>query len=413
MTLRTIVRSVAEGLSAPAVSVVEMKIVHTSDWHLGRTLHGVDMHEHQRAFVEHLVSVVRERGVAAVLISGDVYDRAIPAVDTVRLFDDALAQLSELATVIITPGNHDSAVRLGFGSGLMRDSVRILSSVDDVQRPVLLDDGSAQVAVYGIPYLDPETSRASLADDPDRLPPRSHEGVLAAAMGRIRTDLAHRTALDPGLRGVVMSHAFVVGGAPSDSERDLSVGGVDSVPSGVFDGVDYVALGHLHGPQQVTLHGSVTVARYCGSPLAYSFSERSHRKSTVLVDLTADGPPAIELIDAPVPRRLTEIRGSLEHVLSSATDEQVDHWVKIVVTDPAYPVNLHALVRDRFAHVLQLTHEPPMTERVGAAPVVTEAMAPTQVATEFVDFVTGTPAVDVEREVLEQAYESVRGQVLT
>ncbi|MFI5425681.1 exonuclease SbcCD subunit D [Aeromicrobium sp. UC242_57] len=259
---------------------------------------------------------------------------------------------------------------------------------------------------YGIPYLDPETARAALADDPESWPARSHEGVLTAAMQRIRADLDQRD----GVRAVVMAHAFVVGGLPSDSERDLSVGGVDSVPSGVFDGVDYVALGHLHGPQQVSVPGSTTVARYCGSPLAYSFSEKSHRKSTVLVELTVDEPPVTTLIEAPVPRRLTEIRGELAHVLSAETDQHLDDWLKIIVTDPSYPAEMHARVRERFEHVLQLTHEPLDVVRVGAAPVVTEAMAPTDVATQFVDFVTATPATEAEVDVIQQAYDAVQAK---
>ncbi|AWB91762.1 exonuclease SbcCD subunit D [Aeromicrobium chenweiae] len=381
-----------------------MKILHTSDWHLGRTLHGTDMHEHQRAFVDHVVELVREHAVSAVLISGDVYDRAIPAVETVQVLEDALGRLSELTTVIITPGNHDSAVRLGFGAGLMRDSVRILASVADLHRPVVLDDGAVEVAVYGLPYLDPETSRAVLVDETGERPARSHEGVIGAAMRRVRDDLASR----PGVRSIVMAHAFVVGGEPSDSERDLSVGGVQSVPSGVFGGVDYVALGHLHGPQVVPVPGSATVARYSGSPLAYSFSERSHHKSTVLLELDVDGPPAVTLVDAPVPRRLTEIRGELSHVLSGETDAHLDDWVKITVTDPTYPADMHARVRARFAHVLHLTHEPVVGERVGAAPVVTEAMQPTRVAADFVEFVTAAPASEVELDVIQQAYDAVQ-----
>ncbi|QGG40873.1 exonuclease SbcCD subunit D [Aeromicrobium yanjiei] len=381
-----------------------MKILHTSDWHLGRTLHGTDMHEHQRAFVDHLVELVQEHEVAAVLISGDVYDRAIPAVETVRVLEDALGRLSRLTTVIITPGNHDSAVRLGFGAELMRDSVRILASVPDLDRPVVLDDGAVQVAVYGLPYLDPETARAVLLDEAGERPARSHEGVISAAMRRVTDDLATRGAV----RSIVMAHAFVVGGEPSDSERDLSVGGVQSVPSGVFGGVDYVALGHLHGPQVVPVPGSATVARYSGSPLAYSFSERSHRKSTVLLELAPDGPPSVTLLDAPVPRRLTEIRGELSHVLSSQTDAHLDDWVKITVTDPTYPPDMHALVRARFPHVLHLTHEPIAGERSGAAPVVTEAMQPTRVAADFVEFVTSSPASEVELEVIQQAYDAVR-----
>lgn len=390
----------------PGHTVEGMKILHTSDWHLGRTLHGVDMHEHQGAFVDHLVDEVRARAIDAVLISGDVYDRAIPSVDTVRLFDDALARLSELTTVIITPGNHDSAVRLGFGAGLMRDSIRIQASIGDLREPVLLDDGETTVAVYGIPYLDPETSRAALADEPESWPTRSHEGVLSAAMHQIRDDLATRS----GVRSVVMAHAFVVGGAPSDSERDLSVGGIDSVPSGVFDGVDYVALGHLHGPQQVTVPDSVAVARYSGSPLAYSFSEKNHRKSTVLVEIGPVGAPTTTLIEAPVPRKLTEIRGELAHVLSPATDAHADDWLKIVITDSTYPAQMHALVRERFEHVLHLSHEPLISERIGAAPIVTEVMAPAEVATEFVEFVTSAAATEAECAVIQQAYDVVQAK---
>lgn len=388
----------------PGTTVVEVKILHTSDWHLGRTLHGVDLHDHQRAFVDHLVELVGEHEVAAVLVSGDVYDRAIPAVETVRVLEDALARLSALTAVIITPGNHDSAVRLGFGATLMRDSVRILAAVADLHQPVLLDDGSVQVAVYGLPYLDPETARAALTTDPDEPPARSHEGVIGAAMRRIHADLATRS----GVRSVVMAHAFVVGGEPSDSERDLSVGGVQSVPSAVFAGVDYVALGHLHGPQQVTVPGATTLARYSGSPLAYSFSERSHHKSTVLLDIGADGPPTVSLLDAPIPRRLTEIRGDLAHVLSSATDAHVDDWVKIVVTDAAYPADMHARVRARFGHLLHLTHEPVGGSVTRRAPVVDDSRTPPEVTADFLEFVTAQAPTDDELTVVDRAYDVVR-----
>lgn len=390
-----------QGLSAWPISVVGVRVLHTSDWHLGRTLHGIDLHEHQRAFVEHLVEIVRERSVAAVLISGDVYDRAIPSVESVRLLSDALARLGELCTVIVTPGNHDSAVRLGFASAVMQENVRILASVADLDRPVVLSDGTVDVAVYGVPYLDPETARAALAGDEDDLPARSHEGVLAHAMKRVRSDLAERGPV----RSIVMAHAFVVGGVPSDSERDLTVGGVESAPSGIFDGVDYVALGHLHGPQQIKVPGSETVLRYSGSPLAYSFSEKHHIKSSALIEFGRQGTPAVELVPSPVPRPLTALRGSLEDIVSDSHAAHRDDWVSISVTDPSYPENMQSRIREVFPHALQILHEPEGNAGTRLAPEVTQSMSVVQVAGEFVEFVTSRELTDSERKVLVAAYD--------
>ena len=375
-----------------------VKILHTSDWHLGRTLHGVDLHDAQRTFIDHLVDLVQEHDVAAVLISGDVYDRAIPAVQTVELFSDALRRLSDLTTVVVTPGNHDSASRLGFGAQVMRDSVRILADPARVAEPVMLERDGRQVAVYGIPYLDPDAARPVLEVDT-----RSHTAVLTAAMNRVRADVAQR----PDARSVVMAHAFVVGAEPSDSERDLSIGGVQSVSSTVFDGVDYVALGHLHGPQVVPVPDSPTLARYSGSPLAFSFSERHHAKSVALIDLSADQ-PQVDLLPLPVPRPLTELRGTLEHLLSSATDGAVDHWVKAVVTDPALPLDLQATLRARFPHVLHIAHEPVGQAPGAAAPVVSEAMSPAAVAADFVEFVTHQAPDQVELDVIDDVCSCVR-----
>lgn len=396
-----------------------MRILHTSDWHLGRTLHGVDLLGHQAAHLDHLVDVVRTEGVGAVVVSGDVYDRAIPPVEAVELLADALARLSEHATVVVTPGNHDSAIRLGFGARLMRDRVHLRARVADVGRPVELADDGGSVLVYALPYLDPDGARRELADDdcpdltPEGLLPRSHEAVTAAAMRRVRTDLATRRG--PGgtrPRSVVMAHAFVVGGEPSASERDIRVGGVDSVPAGVFRGADYVALGHLHGAQRITVapddDGVAPVLQYSGSPLAYSFSEMRQRKASVLVDLDAQGGTAVELLHAPVPRRLAEVTGSLEDLLGAAGDAHVDDWLRVVVTDAARPTELYARVRDRFPHALVVEHRAAgATARAQATAAVTSARDPLEVAAEFVEHVTGAAPSVAERDVLRRAYEDV------
>ena len=417
-------------MSVVGLSVRGMRILHTSDWHLGRTLHGVDLLGHQATYLDHLVEIVRSEGVQAVVVSGDVYDRAVPPVEAVQLLGDALARLTETATVVVTPGNHDSAIRLGFGAPLMRAGLHLRARTADVGGPVELRDEHGPVLVYALPYLDPDAARRQLADEEavDGLLPRSHEAVMAAAMRRVRADLVERVPSGKGnARSVVMAHAFVLGGQASDSERDIRVGGVDSVPAGVFGGVDYVALGHLHGaqrlgfpvderqgsagaggsPGEASTTGRAPVLHYSGSPLAYSFSERHHHKASVLVDLGADGVSSVELLPAPVPRRLAEVAGTLEHLLGAGGEPHREDWLRVVVTDAARPPELYAQVRARFPHALVVEHRP---ERpLGKAPTaaVTSARDPLEVADEFVEHVTGAVPTDAERDVLRRAYELV------
>ncbi|MFT2691990.1 exonuclease SbcCD subunit D [Clavibacter zhangzhiyongii] len=383
-----------------------MRILHTSDWHLGRTLHGEDLHAHHAAFLDHLVELVRERAVDVVLVAGDVYDRAVPGVPTVRLLSEALGRLSALATVIVTPGNHDSAARLGFASALLRDGLHILATVEALDVPVLVDDADGPVAFYGVPYLDPDAARGSLAAPGAPPLPRSHEAVLGAAMERVRADAAAR----PGTRAVVVAHAFVTGAAPSESERDIRVGGVDQVPAAAFDGVDYVALGHLHGAQEVGAASTRTGVRaprirYSGSPLAFSFGERLQRKSSALVELAADGSTTVELIAAPVPRRLAEVTGSLAEIVDGRHADLVDAWVRVHVTDPVHPAHLVARVREALPHALVVLHEPEGRVEGVRSRVVDATTDPLEVAADFVAYATGAPPTEAELLVLRQAHE--------
>jgi len=395
-----------------------MRVLHTSDWHLGRTLHGVDLLDHQAAYLDHLVELTRSEDVGAVLVAGDVYDRAVPPVEAVVLLSETLARLAEHATVVVTPGNHDSAARLGFGAAVMRDRIQVRTRVAGLAEPVVLPDDAGDLLVYALPYLDPDVARRELSGDGTTDPapaplPRSHEAVVAAAMARVRRDLATRVDAAarsgrPRPRAVVMAHAFVVGGEPSESERDIRVGGVDHVPAGVFTGIDYVALGHLHGPQRVGASDGA-VLRYSGSPLAYSFSEQHHRKSTVLLDV---GPtPGLidpELVPAPVPRRLADVTGTLEELVGAAGEPYLDDWLRVTVTDAHRPADLYRRVKERFAHALVIQHRPPerASDRVGAT-VVTSANDPLTVAAEFVVHVTGAEPTDAELAVLRRAYEQV------
>lgn len=315
-----------------------MRLLHTSDWHLGRAFHRVNMLGAQAGFIGHLVATVRERGVDAVVVSGDVYDRAVPPLAAVELFDDALHRLADLGvpTVMIS-GNHDSARRLGVGAGLIgRAGIHLRTEPSACGTPVVLRDDSGDVAFYGLPYLEP-----ALVKDEFGVEKPGHEAVLAAAMDRVRADLATRPR---GTRSVVLAHAFVTGGQASDSERDITIGGVAAVPAGVFDGVDYAALGHLHGCQTITER-----VRYSGSPLPYSFSEADHRKSMWLVDLDAEGAVTAERVDCPVPRALARIRGTLEELLADpGLTRHEEAWIEATLTDAVRPADPMARLAERF-----------------------------------------------------------------
>ncbi|MGI8667799.1 MAG: exonuclease SbcCD subunit D [Jatrophihabitans sp.] len=379
-----------------------MRLLHTSDWHLGRTLHGLDLLDAQRAVLGQLHALVADPvdGIAidAVLVAGDVYDRAVPPVEAVSLFADTLAGLIEHTTVIVTAGNHDSAIRLGFGSRLFTDRLRLRTELAGVGEPVLLGDpGAGQLAVYPLPYLDPDAARIVLATE-DRPVERSHQAVMSAAMRRVRADLAGR----PGAASVVLAHAFVVGGAPSESERSIAVGGVDSVAADTFDGVDYVALGHLHGAQQPR-SSSATVLRYSGSPLRYSFSEHGHTKSVTLVDIEPGGRVEVQAVPLAQPRAMTELTGTLEKLL--ALDGHGEDWVKLTVTDRVRPDRLFDRARSCYPQVLQVLHEPAGGQPAGEVALGAVERSPRELGSDFVSHVTGSPASAAELNLFERAYE--------
>src|SRR3954470_24201722 len=282
-----------------------MRLLHTSDWHIGRSLHGADLLAEQERVLGALADVVAAERGDAVLVAGDVYDRAVPSAGATGVLDRVLPRLRAAgAAVVLTPGNHDSARRLGFAAGLLAVSgVHVRAAVPMLDEPVLLADEHGDVAVYGIPYLEPEVARGELGV-PDA---RGSAAVLRVAMDRIRADLFLR----PGARSVVLAHAFVGGGVPSESERDICVGGVDLVPAEVFDGVDYVALGHLHRPQTLSPR-----LRYSGSPLAYGFGEAGQAKQVWLVVLDAAGLAGVRPVLLPTPRPLAVLTGTMAELLA-------------------------------------------------------------------------------------------------
>jgi len=371
-----------------------MRLLHTSDWHLGRSFHRVGLLAAQAAYLDHLVEVVRAERVDAVLVAGDVYDRALPAPETVELLDDTLVRLTDAgAQVVLASGNHDSAIRLGFAARLLaRGGVHIRTDLQTIGLPVMVGD----VAVYPLPYLEP-----SVAADRLGAAERTHAAVLTAAMDRVRQDRTQR----PG-QSVVMAHAFVSGGATSDSERDISVGGVGAVHPDVFEGMDYVALGHLHGAQQIGER-----ARYSGSPLALSFSESGHAKGAWLVDL---GTPDLHVsqVAAPVLRPLASLRGELEDLLRDPRHRAAETaYCQVTLTDGIRPLGAMERLRRRFPHTLVLAFDPAPTAGRALASYAsrTRQRDDLDLCCDFLAHVRGGAAASApERGLLRSALEGAR-----
>ena len=297
--------------------------------------------------------------------------------------------------MVITSGNHDSARRLGFSSRLIDAAgVFIRTDAASVGRPVLLADEHGPVAVYGLPYLDPDVVR-----EPWGLAVRSHEAALIEAMTRVRADLRGR----PGTRSVVLAHAFVAGAEPSDSERDISVGGVSRVATSVFDGVDYAALGHLHGrahphrpdPLQrlaarlLLLRGPATQGLVAGRARPHTAS-RTRR-----------------FIEAPVPRPLARLHGTLDELLTDPRlDVHAGAWVEATLTDERRPSQAMERLRGRFAHTLTIRFEPAHPS-VAAVPVAqSRGRSDHEISLDFVRELRGAPASEPESALLQTACDA-------
>ena len=294
----------------------KIRILHTADWHLGREFHGRDMSELHLEFFKWLAEQIEARKIDLVLMAGDIYDRALPPVSAISLFNEQMAKLSALAPFVMITGNHDSTVRMSHGP-LLREGIHLRSGIESIGEPVTFEE-PFPLAVYPVPYLDPMTVAGQFDLDST-----THDAVIGEAVRRSLADLEARE----GVRSIAIGHAFVTGAVTSESERSIQVGGAEDVSSTVFGGFDYVALGHLHRPQSVGDR-----VRYSGSPIPLSYSEvdGGAGKSVAVIELSADGSVEIETVDIPQLVRMGRISGELDFLLDDDSLEDVkSDWLEV------------------------------------------------------------------------------------
>jgi exonuclease SbcD len=370
-----------------------LRLLHTSDWHLGRLFHGVHLTDDQAWWCEEFLRLVAEARVDAVLLAGDVYDRAVPPPEAVMLLDEVLARLAvDLAVpTVVMAGNHDSPDRLAFGARLMSESgIHVFGRLAPTPQRVRLGDrhGDA-IDVFVCPYAEPATARERM-ETPDLA---DHDAVMERA-----AELA-RAARSPGVPSVFMAHAFVAGGSECESERPLAVGGSASVSPQRLEGFDYVALGHLHRAQKV----GTEAVRYSGSPLKYSFSEAGHAKSVSIVELDADGTVRVEAVELGARRDVRVLAGSLEEILAGpAAGQSREDYVSVELSDRGAILDAMARIREVWPNCLHLGRSAFLGEASGATRSADDHRRRDDVDLygEFFAEVTGEAFEDNERAVL-------------
>lgn len=378
-----------------------MKFIHLADLHLGKRVCEMSMLDDQKYILDQILALALARGADAVVIAGDVYDRPVPPPDAVAAFDGFLTGLQAAGVAcLVIPGNHDSDERLAFGARLLDGAGVYLAPVfDGSVRTVTLADGFGQVEFTLLPFLRPAQVRRYFPE----VAPGDYEGAVRAVL-----DAAGRT---PGARRVLLAHQFVTsqGAEPARCDSELSaVGTLDNVDVSAFDGFDYVALGHIHGPQRV---GRDTV-RYAGSPLKYSFSEARHRKSAPLVTLGAPGDVQVELLPLVPKRDLREICGALADILDPASWAGTDtgDYVHITLTDDAV-LDAMNKVRAVYPNAMRLDFDNALTALAGAPELDSRPAlrAPLDLFREFYEKQNGRPMDgDMEgivRDMLEESGE--------
>ncbi len=378
-----------------------MKILHTSDWHLGRSFGSVSLHDAQTQFCEWLLEVAVSEKVDLLVVAGDLYDRSIPPQESVVLWRETLTAFHKAGIAVVAiAGNHDGADRVAAFDGLT-DGARIFVRGGYGRAGEILtlqfSDGPLDIAL--VPFLDPQLASPEWkAEMTEAEVKPTHESVLEKAMDQARTGSS-------APRSLAVVHAFVGGSTTAESERQLTVGGTDQVAASVLEGFSYVALGHLHTPQVI---GGAEHVRYSGTPIAYSFSETAP-KSVVLIDMAADGACSIAAVPVPVGRGVITLTGTIEELLApDAHPEAAELYVKAVLTDNAYVVDAKSRLLEKYPYCTDVVMKLAGTSTtIGPNDEIRSALSPRDAAEKFWDDIVNEPLSELQRQTVIAAIDKV------
>ena len=374
-----------------------MKFLHLSDLHLGKRVNEFSMLEDQKYILEEILQIAEVQKPDAVIIAGDIYDKSVPPAEAVQLFDDFLCRLAELKLqVFVISGNHDSSERMAFGARLMdRSGIHISPVYDGKVEPIKMQDEYGTVSIYMLPFIKPAHVRRYFPDE-----------EIESYTDAVRIAARHMQ-LDTAVRNIIVTHQFVTGASRSDSE-EISVGGTDNVDVSVFDDFDYVALGHIHGPQNI---GSERV-RYCGTPLKYSFSEVNHEKSVTLVEMGEKGKVKVETVPLQPLRDMVQLKGTYMEVSSKAFYESLntDNYVNVVLTDEEAVPDALGKLRLIYPNIMKLEYQNRRTqlnqEIVGALEV--EKKSPLQLFMELYEMQNNQEMSEQQQEFCSALIEKIQ-----
>ena len=374
-----------------------MRLAHISDLHLGKRLHEISFLEDQAYILEEICEVLRDEKPDAVLIAGDIYDKSAPSAEAVRLFDDFLSELSADGQMVFAiSGNHDSAARVAYGGRIMAKSGVYLSA-PEYRGEVFsasLEDDDGRVDIYLLPFIKP--IHVSLAFPEEKI--ESYTDALRVAVERM--------PIDPKRRSVLVAHQFVTGAVRSDSE-EVSVGGLDNVDAAVFAPFSYVALGHIHRPQNI---GSPRI-RYSGTPLKYSFSEAKDEKSITMAELDGQGEVVLRTIPLTPKHDLREIRGTYDELMKKENyaGTATDDYLHIILADEDDVPDAMRKLKTVYPNLLRLDYDNARTKSGGAVEVLPEAerKTPMELVSEFYALQNGQPMNEAQSEYMRRLAETV------
>ncbi|MGN0745207.1 MAG: exonuclease SbcCD subunit D [Aristaeellaceae bacterium] len=373
-----------------------MKLMHLSDLHLGKRLNEFSLHEDQVYILHQVTQMAREERPDGILLAGDLYDKPVPPAEAVGLLDRFLSDLADTgAQVFVISGNHDSAERLSFGSALMqRSGVHIAPVYHGEVRPFTLTDEFGPLDVYLLPFIKPAHVRACFPEE-----------EIVSCTDAMACAIRHMP-INPVRRNVLVTHQFVTGGVRCDSE-EVNVGGADNVSAEVFAPFDYVALGHLHGAQQ--LGGRI---RYCGTPLKYSFSEARQRKSVTMAELGAKGDVTIRTLPLAPLREMLELRGDYMTLTSRAFYSQQDTsaYLHLTLTDEEDVPDAAARLRVIYPNLMKLDYDNTRTRAMAdfSMGVQAEERSPAELFGDFYALQNGQPMSEVQRDYVLKLLERLK-----